>query len=61
MTQPTHRPLVVVNRPDPLKHFAKNCAFVKLLAHAIFHGSRVLIAVSPILSVGAVGYFKGWW
>jgi hypothetical protein len=51
-----------VHRADPLKHFAKNCAFVKLLAMTIFYGSGVLrVAVSTVISVGLVGFAKGWW
>ena len=61
VNQPTHRPFVVVHRPDPLKHFEKNCAFVKLLAMTIVYGSGVLkVATSAFFMLGLLGFAKGW-
>jgi len=53
-------------REDPMKHFAKNCAFVKLLALQIVHGrgntfGLVLRAAGSLIAFAvAVGISKGW-
>ncbi len=61
MDQPKSPPPV-----DPMKHFAKNCAFVKLLALQIVHGkgnalSLVVRAAGSLITLAvAVSISKGW-
>jgi hypothetical protein len=43
---------------DPLKHFSRHNAFVKLLALCLVQLKYVVLAVGPILWFG---WFRGWW
>lgn len=43
-----------IQLPDPLKHFSKHGAFVKLLA--------LVVVRAPLLVIGyALGKWPGWW
>jgi len=55
-TPSTRRSLVTL--PDPMRHFSRNCAVVKLLALLITRLPAILLALGPALWSGR---HLGWW